>query len=218
MSTQSGYSFGSTCSLINERIRSIRAMLSAAEQAATLREKYTEQLSMHKKNAQICAIYLSKTKPLISKTKEYLVTREEESKSRLNNALRVACEIVPNVIPDLHFEFASNSVLIVDKDGCEVQVLEGSGLQQIASVLVRQVILSAAPEYLQTMILDETFAFVNAENSATLSLYLGLISKVVQIISIEQKPQVYANMDYTCYRLSKSEKYTTVERIDYEGV
>ena len=67
------------------------------------------------------------------------------------------------------------------QDGIDVSRLEGSGFRSILSVMMRSVVLRANPQFLQTLVLDEIFAKLSVENSATLSSYLPVLAQVCRL-------------------------------------
>lgn len=205
--------YGTTCARLTNEINALRSLLQTAEQNEKLRANYNEQLARHKGNARLCTQVIEECKPLVSETKQYLAKKKAESLQGINNALRISGEIVQDSMGGVQFEIDKNEASIVDENGCEIQIMEGGGYRQISSALIRSVVLGGAPEYLQTLFLDETFALVNDDNSATLSLYLQLIAQTQQVISIEQKDSTYLNCDHDCYTFKKAEKYSTVEHV-----
>ena len=215
MYPQSGYRYSSTCSGLSTAIQELRGTLRVAEQNEILREDYKKKKAQHDGNVRFCNNVIEALKPVIGSTKEYLDTRKTESLQNLNNALRMAGEIIQDAMTGIRVSIDKGTAMIVDEDGCEVQLTEGGGYRQISSAFLRHAVLSMAPQYLNTLFLDETFALVNVENSATLSSYLELMSRTTQIISIEQKPEIYANLDHISYTFKKAEKYSTVEREEH---
>lgn len=205
--------YSSTCVSLNRRISELNMQLGAAEKSKQLKEVYMSKRASQARTFDLCSYVLEATKPLLDETKKYLTEKKKNAMFNINNALRISSEIVPDAMSGAQFATDKGSATVVSPDGIPIQVLEGGGYRQVASALVRYVVLSATG-YLQTMFLDEVFALLNDENSATLSVYLQIMCKNIQVISIEQKDSVYLNVDHTVYRLSKSEKYSLVERND----
>lgn len=205
------HGYGDTCARLTKEINELRSLLQTAEQNEKLRANYEQKKVQHNANIRLCASVLDECKPLIANTKNYLSKKKTESLQGINNALRISGEIVQDSMGGVQFEIDKGEANIVDENGCEIQIMEGGGYRQISSTLIRSVVLGGAPQYLQTMFLDETFALVNDDNSATLSLYLQLISQNQQVISIEQKDSTYLNCDHECYTFKKAEKFSTVE-------
>lgn len=215
MCEKSGYCYRGTCSSLTARINEIRGQLKVAEQNAILKQDCIKQKERQERNIMLCSRVIEASKPIVAEIKNYMAARKEESLHNLNNALRISCEIIPDARKGIHIEIDKDSATVVDQDGCPVQEQEGGGYRQVSSAFLRHAVLSMAPQFLNTMFLDETFALVNEENSATLSLYLQLMSKTSQVISIEQKEAVYSNMDYRSYHFTKTEVWSTVERIEH---
>ena len=104
------------------------------------------------------------------------------------SAMRAAAFIVPSCDDTIIPRCEDGEAWFETQDGIDVSRLEGSGFRSILSVLMRAVVLRANPQFLQTLVLDEIFAKLSVENSATLSSYLPILAQDMQIISIEQKP------------------------------
>ena len=215
MSQKSGHCYSTTCSALNQAITDIRSEIRVGEQNKKLREDYLKAKASHESNIKICNQVIENLKPLVGTTERYLAERKESSLQNLNNALRMAGDIVQDAMSGIRISIDKESATIVDEEGGLVQTMEGGGYRQISSAFLRHAILSMAPEYLHTVFLDETFALVNDENSAVLSSYLQLMSKSTQIISIEQKKEVYSNVDHISYTFSKAEKVSTAERKEH---
>ena len=79
---------------------------------------------------------------------------------------------------------------------------------------MRSVVLRSNPQFLQTLVLDEIFAKLSVENSATLSSYLPILAQDMQVISIEQKPEVFANNSHTAYKCFLDGDHTVVQKED----
>ena len=151
---------------------------------------------------------------MVSDIQDYVAERKRESMQNINNALRLSGEIIQDATEGIYFKLDGDEAWLATPDDLEVQMVEGGGFRQISSTFLRSVITSANPEILQTLLLDEIFALVSPENSSVLSLYLNVICQDMQIISIEQKPQVYSNIDCVRYTFTKDNDYATVLRSD----
>lgn len=215
MYKESGHRYSGTCTALNQQINDLRGLIRVAESNQKLREEYKKKKDTHDGNIKLCNQVLEFTKPVIATTEKYLADRKEESLQNLNNALRMAGDIVQDAMSGIKISIDKESATIVDEDGGIVQAMEGGGYRQISSMFLRHAILSMTPDYLHTLILDENFALVNDENSATLSSYLQLMSQTTQIISIEQKGSVYGNVDHICYTFKKADKVSTAERTEH---
>lgn len=149
-------------------------------------------------------------KPLLAGTQEYIDAKKKESMNNINNALRLAGEIIKDSAEGIFFQLDGDEAWLSTRDGLEVDMTEGGGYRQISSTFIRSAVLSASPHNLKTMLLDEMFATVSVQNSSVLSLYLNVMCQDMQVISIEQKPQVYSNVDATVYTFNKVGDYTEV--------
>ena len=142
----------------------------------------------------------------------YIAERRKNSMQSMNNALRMAGEIIQDSTEGIYFKIDGDEAWLATPDGLEADMVEGGGYRQISSTFIRSVVLGVNNGTLDTLLLDEIFALVSPENSAALSLYLNVICQDKQVISIEQKPQVYSNIDSVMYTFSKGTDYTEVHK------
>jgi len=160
---------------------------------------------------------LNELKPVMAGIKEYIAEKKRTALLGINNAIRLASEIIPNAMGDVHLEIEENGdAYVASPDGIDMNVLEGGGYRQVLSSFIQSVILEANQGLLQTLIFDEKYALLNAEYSADLSTYLNIMGATHQIISIEQKEAVYSNTSYVDYHLSKGDTYTSVTRTNHD--
>lgn len=224
MSENSVYNYSDTCSSLEEMVKDLEVRIRISEQNTKLRNNYSERLGSLERAVVLCNNALGELKEISADVKEYIAKKKKASIQNINNALRLAGEIIPDSTDGIYFHIEDDgSAWLSTPDGLDVDDVEGGGYRQVSSNFVRAVILGANPNLLQTLILDEMFSMVSVANSAALSLYLNVLAQNVQILSIEQKPQVYSNVDYTKYTLVAGEyanvtkevfKYNSVEEVD----
>ena len=212
MPTNSGDNYASTCALIEQRIRELDGRIKTAEAQSKLIAKFKDDMVKCETNVGALNGVLNELKPMLADVQDYINQRKKNSMQNINNALRLAGEVIPDSADGIYFKFDDDEAWLSTADGLEVDSTEGGGYRQISSNFVASVVLSANSENLQTMFLDEIFGLVSTTNSATLSLYLNIICKNMQIISIEQKPQVYSNIDHTVYQFNKIGEYTEISK------
>lgn len=213
MSADTNHSYSSTCALLNSAIADCSAKIQLTHKNEALRASCEEKLRLHKNNLFYVNKTIDEVKPCIADIKEYLAKKKRQSLLGINNAIRLAGEIIPNSMGDIHLEIEDNGdAYVASVDNIDVQILEGGGYRQILSSFIQSVVLGANSQYLQTMILDEKYALVNDEYSADLSSYLNVMGQSQQIISIEQKQAVYSNTSYVEYNLEKSGDWVTVTK------
>lgn len=149
---------------------------------------------------------------VIKAIQEYLDNKQKDSSTAITSAIRTAIQIVPDCDPNISLQCVDGEAWIGTPDGIEVDRLDGSGFRSTLSVLLREIVLRFNPQSLQTMVLDEVFSKLHAENSATLSAYLPILAQTMQIISIEQKPEVFANTPHIAYEFKLDGDVTVVRR------
>lgn len=153
---------------------------------------------------------------LIEAITDYLDNKRKDSNAAVMAAMRAAVHIVPACDSTIIPRCEDGEAWFETQDGIDVSRLEGSGFRSILSVMMRAVVLRSNPQYLQTLILDELFSKLSVENSATLSSYLPILAQDMQIISIEQKPEVFANNSHVAYKFFLDGDHTVVQKEDVE--
>ena len=212
MPTHEGYCYSDTCAALNKFIQDCNVKIKLSEQNYIARESFAAKIQKSVNNITLCNMVLENCKPILEDILQYRAERTQESMRSINNALRLAGDIIPEATEGILVKFDGDEAWVSTPDGLEVDRVEGGGYRQISSTFLRSVVLNANSNNLQTMFLDEIFSLVSPENSATLSLMLNIITQDKQVISIEQKPQVYSNIDCTMYTFSKDKDYTEVAK------
>lgn len=210
MSTEPVHNYRSTCAELDRVLQDLDVNIRVSEQNIKLRETYTEQLRHHENNLRLCNMVIENVKPLVDETLEYVNRRREESMQSINQAIRLACSIIPDADPGTHFELDGDEAWLATSDELSIQNTEGGAFREISSTFIRSVVASTNPNILQTLMLDEMFAHVSVANTETLSQYLNVIGQDMQIICIEQKPEIKSNIDTTIYTFRKGDQYTEV--------
>lgn len=203
-------------------------LLRKRAQEATFRIKTTEanmenreKQSLNMKNAKAASanleVAIREYKGLIDTLTEYLDKKRQQGNTAIMSAMQTAAYIVPSSDTTIIPKVEDGEAWFETTDGIDVSRLEGGGYRSILSVLMRAVVLRSSPKYLQTMILDELFAKLSVENSVTLSGYLPILAQDMQIISIEQKPEVFAKTPHVAYRFYLDDGRTKVSREDVDN-
>lgn len=151
---------------------------------------------------------------LLEAITNYADDRRKDSNTAVITAMRAASFIVPSCDDTIIPRCEDGEAWFETQDGIDVSRLEGSGFRSILSVLMRAVVLRSNPQFLQTLVLDEIFAKLSVENSATLSSYLPILAQDMQVISIEQKPEVFANNSHIAYKFFLDGDHTVVQKED----
>lgn len=204
--------YSDTCSALRDMIVDYEARIRVSEQNKALSETYSEKLQVAERNIELCNQVLDNLKPMLTDIQNYIQMRRQKSMQNINNALRLSGEIIQDSTEGIHFKMEKDEAWLATPDDLEVDMIEGGGYRQVSSTFIRSVILAANSDRLRTLMLDEIFSLVSPENSAALSLYLNIMCQDMQVISIEQKPQVYSNIDNVQYMFNKDEEFAEVTR------
>ena len=220
MSAESVNDYYNTSRALAAAIQDLDVKIRLSEQNAKLRANYTEQVSKCEHNIALLNTLNDVIKPLAEDVEDYITKRKKESMQNINNAIRMAGEIIQDASEGIYFQLDGDEAWLSTADGLLVDMVEGGGYRQISSTFLRSVVLGSNPDTLNTLMLDEIFSLVSTGNSATLSLYLNVICNDMQVISIEQKPQVYSNIDSRVYTFNKLNDFAevTVEEVKRGGL
>lgn len=200
--------YSSTCARLNAEIQDLTVRIKVADTNQQLLNSYNDKITRLNENIAYCNMALDRCKPLLADSQDYVVKRRKQSMQRINRALQMAGEIIQDSTEGIYFQMDGDEAWLSTPDGLEVDMVEGGGYRQISSTFIRSVIANTTDDTLNTLMLDEVFALVSPENSAVLSLYLNVICQDMQVISIEQKPQVYSNIDCVAYKFNKIGKFS----------
>ncbi len=214
MPTYTKPDYSSTCRILERELSGYASRIKVSEQNTKLKNTIQEKIDTFGRGMVVCNTLLDLVKPILADTKTYINNKRQESMNNINNALRLAGEIIKDSADGIYFQLDGDEAWLSTQDGLEVDMTEGGGYRQISSTFIRSAVLSANSHNLQTLFLDEMFATVSVQNSSVLSLYLNVICKNMQVISIEQKPQVYSNVDTRVYSFNKVGDYTLTKRYD----
>ncbi|MCM1218883.1 MAG: hypothetical protein NC548_30745 [Lachnospiraceae bacterium] len=212
MSQNQRHNYSGTCARLADVIRELDVSIRVSEKNEQLRDTYTEQLKRHERNIDLCTAVIELLKPMIDDTQTYINKRREEAMLSINNALRMAGEIIPDADDGIRIQLDGDEAYVTTADGRTVQNTEGGAFRHISSTFLQAIMLTTNPDLLRTIMLDEMFAQVNAENTAKLSLYLAVLSQDMQVICIEQKPEIKSNVDTLAYIFKKGEQFAEVTR------
>lgn len=212
MSTESDTARADACARLGKAINDLNVRIRVSEQNIKLRESYEEKSGALKRSVQTLNRVVDIMKPMLEDTQQYAAKRRQESMQNINNALRLAGEIIPDSTEGIYFRMDGDEAWLSTPDELDVDDVEGGGYRQISSTFLRSIVLTANDKTLDTMFLDEVFSLVSPENTAVLSLYLNVICQDKQVISIEQKPQIYSNINCVQYNFSANADYAAVTK------
>lgn len=220
MHTSDGYTATSVDSL-NSTTQKLRQRAELAKFRISQTTENEGKRAAQEKAMQNCTIALGRlttalsTYSALSKTiSEYIDERRKDSDTAVLAAMRAAAYVVPACDTTIVPRCEDGEAWFETSDGLDVSRLEGSGFRSILSVFMRSVVLRAQSAHLQTLLLDEIFSKLSVENSVTLSSYLPILAQDMQIISIEQKPEVFASTTHVAYKFYLDDNRTVVQGED----
>lgn len=183
---------------------------------SNMEKRTAQEVNMHncKAAAKNLETGIREYRGLLEALTAYLDERRQQGNTAILQAMQAAAYIVPSCDTSIIPKVEDGEAWFETTDGIDVSRLEGGGYRSILSVLMRTVVLRSNPQCLQTLVLDELFAKLSVENSVTLSGYLPVLAQDMQIISIEQKPEVFAKTPHVAYRFYLDGDHTKVQRED----
>lgn len=199
-----------TAELLRKRAQEATFRIQTTEESEKKRESVSTTMRQTRAAANNLEAGIAVYKGLIENLTEYLDERRQQGNTAIMAAMQAAAYIVPSCDTTIVPKVEDGEAWFETTDGIDVSRLEGGGYRSILSVLMRAVVLRSNPGYLQTLVLDELFAKLSVENSVTLSGYLPVLAQDMQIISIEQKPEVFAKAPHTAYRFYLDGDHTKV--------
>lgn len=213
MSQDERRNYSSTCNLLMEAINDANYKVRVTQANKAVLEQNQKTIAAMQNSYAACNEVLAWLKPYIKTLQDYLAERRSSSLQNVHNAIRLATEVIPDATTGARLNIEGKEAWLSTADDLDLQATEGGGYRNITSMFLRMVVLGANPELLATVVLDEVAATVSPENSTVLSSYLNLLSKSMQIISIEQKPEMYSNIDnLTVFRFEKEDEYSRVTK------
>lgn len=204
--------YSNICNSLIKQIQDLDVTIRVSKQNRTLLESYNEKIKKAESNITLCNSVIDTLKPMIDDIMTYITERKKESMNNINNAIRMAGDIIPDATEGIYFKMDGDDAWLATPDDLEVDDVEGGGFRQISSLFLRKVILQSNPDTLDIIFSDEAFSLVSLENTSKLSLYLNVLSQDMSFISIEQKPQIYSNLDATMYLFDKGEEFAEVTK------
>lgn len=214
MSQIVGNRYSNTRVALERKINELKVRLQVSEKNKALFEEYSKRNKTLKGSQELMDNLVAIAQPMLSDTQRYIAEKRENSMQNINNALRLAGEVIPDSTEGIRFVQNGDEAWLSTPDGLEVDDVEGGGFRQISSTFIRSVLLESINDTLNTMFLDEIFSRVSVANSVVLSLYLNVMCQDMQVISIEQKPEIYANIDCRMFQFSKSGDYSSITMKD----
>ncbi len=215
MSANTGRDYSTTCRLLREQMDDAAYKIRSTEANKAVADTQTRTVKEMAEVMCACEDVIRWLKPYVTVVQDYLAERRTASLQSVNNAIRLAGEIIPDADTGARLNIEGKDAWLSTSDDLDLQLTEGGGYRNIISMFIRMVILGSNDDLLKTVVLDEVAAAVSPENSTTLSSYLNLLGNTMQIISIEQKPEMYKNIDnVVMYRFEKDDEFSRVIRVN----
>lgn len=206
-----GSIYSSQCMKLREIAATSKVKMEQTEENKKRFNSLNSQIENYQSVISSLTQVIAKVKPWIADIEEYNAQRKKDALISINSALSVANFVVPASMKGIHFEIDGREAWLENSDGMDADRLEGSGYKGTVSVYLRNAVLRSNPELLQFMLLDEPLSKLSVESSAILSTYVPLLVDNMQIIWIEHKKEVFANVDKkTVYNFFKDDNGFTM--------
>lgn len=195
MSGEFGYIYSHECMMLREAAARCKERIRQTEDNKQKAVSLDNQIEENSILAMDMDSVRQKVKPWLDDLLEYNAQKKRESLTSINTALSVANFIVPSSMKGMKFRIEGKEAWIENSEGIDVDGVEGSGYKGVVSTYLRTTVLRANPDLLQFIVFDEPLAKLSTENSVEFSTYLPLLAENMQLIWIEQKKEVFANME-----------------------
>lgn len=212
MATGDNYGYISVCNELRTAAAALGTQIAISEENAKKREEYTSCRNTAQKQMDMYKSVASEVQALIAEAESYLGERAKRGNMAVNAALLSARNVVPDAMAGVRMAVDGKEMWLENEDGMLIERMEGGGFRAACSLFCRKVALASNPSTMQFLILDELLAKLSPESSVTVSQYLPILAKDMQIILIEQKKEVYAQANCIRYNFFLAEGKTIVER------
>lgn len=145
---------------------------------------------------------------------KYANDRRELSMDMLKLAINKAGYIVPDAdINNIHLSVEDKKACIVDEDGLDVNLKEGSAYRTVMSSLVRYTLLMELPNAIKIIFFDEAFGTLSEETITQMREYFNVFKNDVAIVGIEQRDSLFQGLPKIKYVATKgSDGITTIRQ------
>lgn len=211
MPGDTGYIYNNECMKLRDIIARCDIRIEQTEKNQTQASTLDMQIESNQTLANAMTEVMRKIKPWMDDLLEYNAQKKRDSLLAINSALSVANFIVPSSMKGIRFRIEGKEAWLENEAGMDADRLEGSGYKGVVSAYLRNVIMRANPALLQFILFDEPLSKLSPENSAIFSNYIPLLAENMQLLWIEQKKEVFANVeDKVVYRLFKDDNGHTL--------
>lgn len=177
-------------------------------------KKLSSYIESCEDSIRACNYVLKQIEPKMADLQKYLTDKADTGKAAINHAIAVAGDIIPDSMRGVQFQIEGDTAWLEVSD-MSVDSVEGSGYKGVASMFIQSEVVKQTPNILQTIIFDEPLAGVSVSNSVSVSACLPYMCEGLQVILIEQKPEVFVNFNHTVYNFFKDEDGVRLERGDF---
>ena len=202
----------SVCEQLKAAAAALGQQIAISEANEKKRQTYSDKLRIAKEEVNLFKQVQDEVQAIITEAETYLGERSKRGNMAINAALLSARNVVPDAMSGVRMAIDGKEMWLENEDGMLVERMEGGGFRACCSLFCRKVALASNPSTMQFLVLDELLAKLSPESSVTISQYLPIIAKDMQILIIEQKKEVYAQADCTRYNFFLAEGKTIVER------
>ncbi|MBQ2885908.1 MAG: hypothetical protein IJE43_19455 [Alphaproteobacteria bacterium] len=132
----------------------------------------------------------------------------EERKKLALDALKLAISKAGYIVPDadiegIQLEVNDKTACVVDKDGLDINLEEGSAYRTVMGQLMDYTLIKEHPNALQVMFLDESFGTLSDETINLMREYLDVFKEDMLIVGIEQHDVLYQGLSAKRYHAVK---------------
>ena len=101
---------------------------------------------------------------------------------------------------------------IVDNEGIDVNLKEGSAYRTVMSALIRYTLLMELPDAIKIIFFDEAFGTLSEETINQMREYFSVFQKDVAIVGIEQRDSLFQGLPKVKFIATKDADGTTTIR------
>lgn len=144
---------------------------------------------------------------------KYAADRKELALNMLKTAIEKAGYIVPDAnTAGMQLEVHDKKARIVDKNGTDMNLREGSAFRTVLGSLTRYTLLKTDPDALQILFLDEMFNTLSDETTAEMKAYFEVFKEDTLIVGIEQRAFTFDGILDVEYQAIKTNGKTEILR------
>lgn len=197
----------------------LKAMIQAGERVNIGKSNETKASSIEaelrnyiKTRDTLCAV-VNHITDMYKNIHKYADDRRELSMEMLKLAINKAGYIVPDAdINDIHLNVEDKKASIIDKNGLDINLKEGSAYRTVMSALVRYTLLMELPDAVNVIFLDEAFGTLSEETITLMREYISVFQKDVLIVGIEQRDTLFQGLSPIVFSAVKDSMCVTTIR------